>query len=917
MDDPFVERLRRALAPDFEVERVLGAGGMGIVVLARERSLGRRVAIKTIKPEFATAVAVERFLREAQTLAALSHPNIVPIYSLHERDGIPCIVMEYLEGETLRSRIERGPVLPDEARRILRDVLAALDAAHAHGVVHRDVKPDNIFLRPDRAVLTDFGIAKPVAWRGEVLTVDGQVVGTRAYMAPERFATGDAQPTSDIYAVGMVLYEALTGRPWAQEIDDPAAGDWSSVPRDLVPPLQRALQFTPTARWPDAVTFRRALKARRGAPVLLWGSVVAAAGIGAIVVALLWPRPVVADVVIGQFRGAAPILVGQLRQVAFDVLGNVEGLTLAPLRDDVGQVPSAAPGVKYEVSGVVERANGTIRVALQIGGQLREVVSAPGELKEWELGRRIALKILEVVKPEAFEAWAEPCKPRSIEAFNAWWKGQVAFRRDDWDTAIRSFEEALARDPDYCLAAVRLWLAERWSRTPTTVDLADLLARHGGSLAKPDSLMIAAELAPTRERRYALYADAVARDRFGAVVPLQYGSDLFHRGSLDGIPLDSGVTLLRQAREREPRLASIHDQLMWALVRLGHRDSAAVALDALVRNAHDTARRDVDPSVFRLIWAMRFQPMDSVLPMLGGVGEGARGQVAERLRLGLSFDVAPYQVLVGQRLAGTPGVPADTRAHGLLASGVALIALGRPAAGLALLDSAAAMPTPHRALLSLQVAQWRVLAASLDIAGVPEADVAAARATLERFTRDSVVGGRASWALALDAWRQGDTSAARAHAERIPPRDSALRAIAKAVEVGGGEPGRALGLTDPWRGVREEGGRLGEPFARAILHLRRAEWLEAAGEHGRAERERRWHENSDFEGWLEGPIQAAEVDWVAGAYVRVREGMRRIATGDLAACADLRRVVDTLWTDVEPDVARLRDSAKTTASSCP
>ncbi|HXV90512.1 MAG TPA: serine/threonine-protein kinase, partial [Gemmatimonadales bacterium] len=736
MDDPFVERLRRALAPDFEVERVLGAGGMGIVLLAREISLGRRVAIKTIKPEFATAVAVERFLREAQTLASLSHPNIVPIYSLQQRDGIPCIVMEYLEGETLFSRIERGPIPPGEARRILRDVLAALDAAHARGVVHRDVKPANIFLRPDRAVLTDFGIAKPVVSgvaMGEILTVEGQAVGTPYYMAPERFASGDAQPASDIYAVGMVLYEALTGRHWAQEIVDPAAGDWSGVPRDLVPPLQRALAFAPSARWADAATFRRALKARRGAPALLWGSAVAAVGIAAIAIALLWPRPVVADVVIGQFRGTPPILVGQLRQVAYDVLGNAEGLTLAPLRDDVGQVPSAAPGGKYEVSGVVERANGTIHVALQVGGHLREVVSAPGELKEWELGRRIALAILEVVKPEAFEAWAEPCKPRSVEAFNAWYNGQVAFRRDDWGTAIRSFEEALARDPDYCLAAVRLWLAERWSRTPTTVDLADLLARHGGSLAKPDSLMIAAELAQTREGRYALYADAVARDRFGAVVPLQYGSDLFHRGPLDGIPLDSGVTLLRQAREREPRLASIHDQLVWALIRLGEQDSARAALDVLVANAWDSAGRDVDPGVFRLVWAMRFWPMDSVLPLLRGVGQGAGAQVAERLRLGLSFDVASYQVLLGAELAGRPDASVDVRAHGRIAAGVALMALGRTAAGLAQLDSAAAMATPYRDLLALQAAQWRVLAGSLGIAGASDTGRAAAdaRATLE------------------------------------------------------------------------------------------------------------------------------------------------------------------------------------------
>jgi hypothetical protein len=290
--------------------------------------------------------------------------------------------------------------------------------------------------------------------------------------------------------------------------------------------------------------------------------------------------------------------------------------------------------------------------------------------------------------------------------------------------------------------------------------------------------------------------------------------------------------------------------------------------------------------------------------------------VAQRLRLGLSFDVAPYQALLGAELAGRPNVSADTRAHGLLASGVALMALGRPAAGLALLDSAAALPTPYRSLLALQVAQWRVLAAPLGIAGVPEADVAAARAALERFAGDGVFGGGASWALALDAWVRGDTTAARVLAARIPPQDSALRAIATAVDRGRRDPEQGLALTTPWRGVREEGNRLGAHFARTILHLRRAEWYEATGEPDLAERERRWHENSDFEGWLQGPIQAAEVDWVAGAYVRVREGMRRLDAGDSAACGDLRRVVDTLWNEAEPGVARMRDEARTKASSC-
>jgi len=923
VDDPFVERLRRALAPDFEVERPLGAGGMGIVLLARERSLGRQVAIKTIKPEFATAVAVERFLREAQTLASLSHPNIVPIYALQQRDGIPCIVMEYLEGETLRSRIERGPVPPDEARRILRDVLAALEAAHARGVVHRDVKPDNIFLRPDRAVLTDFGIAKPVAAMGEVLTVDGQVVGTRAYMAPERFATGDPQPASDIYAVGMVLYEALTGRPWTQEISDPVAGDWTRVPRDLVSPLQRALAFAPSARWVDAGSFRRALKSRGGPTWLPWAAAVAAV----IAVGAVWRiyhehAPAIPDVVLTPFAVALPgdSTAGDgLTVIVGEILRRFPRLSLVPVDAMMAAVRAgrSPPPALHVVRGELRVRNGVRELVLGVRDTTNTLVgrrtvpdTAGGP---WDFGHAIALAIIDIVKPSVTQS-VEGCRPSRVDALERWLEGEAAFRRDDWAHATLLFQEAMSADPEFCIPPFRLWLVQVWARTPVTVNLDHLLSQHGTRLPEEDRLMIEAALASTWRERYERYQQAVDANPFAAYAPLQYGADLMHRGPLAGIPLDSSLAMLQAALVRDSSLAPAHDQLMWALTRLGYRDAARAALQALTANAR--ASRDVDPSVFELIWAMRFQPVDSVLPRLGTAGEGAQSQIAQRVRLALSFDLAPYQAMIGVQLAARPDVSAGMRAHGRIAAGVALLALGRPVAGLAQLDAAVAMAPPSGDLLALQAAQWRVLAASLGIPGVPDQDVTAARTSLELLSRDSAFGGRAAWALALDAWHQGDTTAARALVARIPPQGSALRAIATAVGRGRGDPRQALALTAPWRGVREEGSRLGEPFARAILHLRRAEWYEATGEPDLAERERRWHENSDFEGWLEGPIQSAEVDWVAGAYVRVREGMRRLEASDLTACADLRRVVDTLWTDAEPAVASVRDAGRAKATSC-
>ena len=223
-----LERLRQALAPDFEVERELASGGMGSVFLAYDQTLDRRVAIKILKPELASATASERFLREARTLAHLKHPSIVPIYQAGESDGLSYYVMELVEGETLADRLADGPLGAEAAARLADDLLAGLEVAHANGIVHRDIKPANVILVGNRAVLVDFGIAKRVEKSDEQLTATGHVVGTPAYMAPEVLAGGEATPATDIYAVGMVLFEAVTGRRWPRS--SVATADWGGVP---------------------------------------------------------------------------------------------------------------------------------------------------------------------------------------------------------------------------------------------------------------------------------------------------------------------------------------------------------------------------------------------------------------------------------------------------------------------------------------------------------------------------------------------------------------------------------------------------------------------------------------------------------------------------------------------------------------
>ena len=207
--------LQAALAGEYSLQRELGRGGMGVVYLARDVQLDRDVAIKVLPATLArTAAARERFVREARTAAGLSHPHIVPIHRVGEAGGFAYFVMSYVEGETLGERLRtRGPLPPADASRILREVAWALAYAHGRGIVHRDVKPDNILLEAGtgRALVTDFGIAHGGGDPGPD-TDPGKIMGTAHFMSPEQAACEPIDGRSDIYALGVVGYLAVSGR---------------------------------------------------------------------------------------------------------------------------------------------------------------------------------------------------------------------------------------------------------------------------------------------------------------------------------------------------------------------------------------------------------------------------------------------------------------------------------------------------------------------------------------------------------------------------------------------------------------------------------------------------------------------------------------------------------------------------------
>src|SRR2546423_15260810 len=199
---PFFERVRAALAQKgYQVDRVLGSGGMGIVVLAHQASRKRRGGLQVNRPELHTAAATLRFTGEAQTLARCTHAHIVQVYEADQTDGLPYYTMQYLDGETVADRLPAGPMPRKQVLKLGRDLLDALEHAHAHGVVHRDVKPANVFWDGEDAVLVDFGIAKRVPVAGkrseESLTEPGARAGTRAYMSPDQLSGAEPSPASD------------------------------------------------------------------------------------------------------------------------------------------------------------------------------------------------------------------------------------------------------------------------------------------------------------------------------------------------------------------------------------------------------------------------------------------------------------------------------------------------------------------------------------------------------------------------------------------------------------------------------------------------------------------------------------------------------------------------------------------------
>jgi serine/threonine protein kinase len=369
------------LASRYRIERPLGEGGMGLVYEALDQQLDRRVAIKLIRDDLEDSVGRERFLREARSAAALSHPNACQLFEVGEHEGRPFLVMELLQGEPLSARLERGVLGKDEAVGVMLSLMDVLSAFHAAGLIHRDLKPSNVFLTDQGVKLLDFGLARRTQRADTLttpaLTVPGAVTGTLRYMSPEQITGDPVDNRTDIFALGVLLYEMLSGQPpfgaktnveWLNAVltEEPAPLDDPDLHAiDAV--IMRALRRSPDDRYESIDAMAADLREAGGlAPAtasrVLSESTTAAPGPKAVVLPfrLLQPDDRIAVLQQGLPEALTPMLSAR---PGWRLVSNLAAQKFAETTDpvEIGE----ALGVKRILSGSLLRVDDTVRVTVQ------------------------------------------------------------------------------------------------------------------------------------------------------------------------------------------------------------------------------------------------------------------------------------------------------------------------------------------------------------------------------------------------------------------------------------------------------------------------------------------------------------------------------------------------------------------------
>ena len=551
-----VQRLQESLARQYTIDREIGSGGMSHVLLAEDRKHRRKVAIKVLRPDIGSAVGPERFLREIEIAAQLSHPHILPLHDSGNADGLLYYVMPFVDGESLRDRLRRTGTVPvPEALRVARDVASALAYAHKRNIVHRDIKPENILLADGHAIVADFGIARAISEAGgDQLTNTGIAIGTLHYMSPEQ-ALGDAvDGRTDIYALGTVVHEMLVGRTphegasarafMSKLISEPAAPletTHPEIPVDVARIVDRSLAKEPAQRYATAAEFgdalagvaiteptttRQRLTPRRRIPIG------AGAALGVLALGwLAWSQSGIVGVASGSSPNRIAVLpfsvnggpqAAYLGEGIVDLLSrNLEGvedvssIDPATIMSTIGRgattsaidVPAARAfgrrvGAGALVLGSVTSVGPALRLqaamypAEENGGEPISRASVEGDTTRLlELVDRLAGQLLVNRRRDPANRLNQTAAltTHSLDALKAFLNAEHQLRGRAMDSAIAGYQRAIALDSTFALAYYRLAVAAGWSeRHAVSSGAVATGLRHAERLSERDRRLIRA-----------------------------------------------------------------------------------------------------------------------------------------------------------------------------------------------------------------------------------------------------------------------------------------------------------------------------------------------------------------------------------------------------------------------------------------